>query len=81
MNKMKKIKNKNWITIIVSLTVLINEVLGQEKSGNSIDEKAAQVLFENQKFNVVIGIISIIFIGIVFYIIRLDSKISKLEKK
>jgi len=78
---MKKIKNKNWITIIVSLTVLINEVLGQEKSGNSIDEKAAQVLFENQKFNVVIGIISIIFIGIVFYIIRLDSKISKLEKK
>ena len=78
---MKKIKNKNWITIIASLTVLINEVLGQEKSGNSIDEKAAQVLFENQKFNVVIGIISIIFIGIVFYIIRLDSKISKLEKK
>lgn len=78
---MKKIKNKNWITIIVSLTVLINEVLGQEKSGNSFDEKAAQVLFENQKFNVVIGIISIIFIGIVFYIIRLDSKISKLEKK
>ena len=81
MNKMKKIKNKNWITIIVSLTVLINEVLGQEKSGNSIDEKAAQVLFENQKFNVVIGIISIIFIGIVIYIIRLDKKISKLEKK
>lgn len=78
---MKKIKNKNWITIIASLTVLINEVLGQEKSGNSFDEKAAQVLFENQKFNVVIGIISIIFIGIVFYIIRLDSKISKLEKK
>ena len=81
MNKMKKIKNKNWITIIVSLTVLINEVLGQEKSVNSFDEKAAQVLFENQKFNVVIGIISIIFIGIVFYIIRLDKKISKLEKK
>lgn len=81
MNKMKKIKNKNWITVIVSLIVLINEVLGQVNSGNSFDEKAAQVLFENQKFNVVIGIISIIFIGIVFYIIRLDKKISKLEKK
>ena len=32
------------------------------------------------KIYVVVAVIVIIFIGIIFYLIRLDSKISKLEK-
>lgn len=79
MNKMKN--KKNWIIAVASLFIFFREAFGQGNTENSIDERAAQVLFENQKFNVVIGIISVIFIGIVLYIIRLDRKISKLEKK
>lgn len=79
MNKMKN--KKNWLLAVASLFAFIHEAFGQANSDNSLDEKAAQVLFENQKFNVVIGIISVIFVGIVLYIIRLDRKISKLEKK
>ena len=32
------------------------------------------------KIYVVVGVIALIFIGIIFYIIKLDLKISKLEK-
>ena len=72
---------KSWIVALLTLFVFVGEAFSQSNNADRIDEKAAQILFENQKFNVVIGIISVIFIGIVLYIVRLDRKISKLEKK
>lgn len=72
---------KSWLAALITLFVFIGEAFSQSSKSETIDEKAAQILFENQKFNVVIGIISAIFIGVVLYIIRLDRKISKLEKK
>jgi len=35
----------------------------------------------NGKIYVVVGVISIIFLGIIIYLIRLDGKISRIEKK
>ena len=79
---MKKMKyKKSWIVALITLFLFVGEAFSQNNQNDGIDEKAAQILFENQKFNVVIGIISVIFIGVVLYIIRLDRKISKLEKK
>ncbi len=43
-------------------------------------DSAAKFLANNAKFNAVIAVLSIIFIGIVIYLITLDRKISKLEK-
>jgi hypothetical protein len=37
--------------------------------------------YRSGKYMVVVAIISIIFAGIIVYLIRLDMKISKLEKK
>lgn len=44
----------------------------------------AQVATEaasTQKFDVVVGVIAIIFVGIVAYLISIDRKLTKLEKK
>jgi CcmD family protein len=35
----------------------------------------------SQKFDVVVGVIAIIFLGIVAYLISMDRKLTKLEKK
>ncbi|MDC0615722.1 CcmD family protein [Schleiferiaceae bacterium] len=37
------------------------------------------VMYENEKMNVVIGVITIIFIGLGAYLFSLDRKIKKLE--
>ena len=44
----------------------------------------AQVATEavsTQKFDVVVGVIAVIFVGIVAYLISIDRKLNKLEKK
>lgn len=45
------------------------------------DIEMADRLREDGKIWVVVGVIALIFAGIVIYLVRLDSKISKLEKK
>ncbi|MEI7979912.1 MAG: CcmD family protein [Bacteroidota bacterium] len=40
----------------------------------------ANTMRSNGKIYVVVGVIGIIFLGIIFYLIRLDLKISRLEK-
>lgn len=45
--------------------------------GNTIE----QTFHESGKINVVVAVVAVIFIGIVFYMIRLEKKISKIEKE
>lgn len=45
------------------------------------DVAMADTMRSNGKIYVVVGVLMIIFIGLVFYMISLDRKISKLEKK
>jgi len=44
------------------------------------DAKAAELLAQHNLMNAVYGVLVIIFVGILFYLIRLDRKISRLEK-
>jgi len=48
---------------------------------NAQDVKMADVMKENGKIYVVIAVMLTILAGLVLYLIRLDRKISKLEKK
>ncbi len=47
---------------------------------NAQDVKMADVMKENGKIYVVIAVMLTILAGLVLYLIRLDKKISKLEK-
>jgi CcmD family protein len=38
-------------------------------------------LYANGKINIVVGVVVIIFSGIIFYLIRMERKIKRLEKK
>jgi len=66
-------KSYNWLLIL--LLTLLNNVMSAQ---NTID--MADTMRSNGKIYVVVGVISIIFIGIIVYLIRLDVKIGKIEK-
>ncbi|MCH1472374.1 MAG: CcmD family protein [Bacteroidia bacterium] len=59
----------SWIIMLFSLSALAENSM-------SMDE----FFYQNQKIYVVVAILLIIFLLIVGYLIRLDRKISKLEK-
>ena len=69
-------KNKLFIGLILSL-IFIKTGFGQGMP----QVEMADALRENGKIYVVVIIMSIIFVGIAAYLINLDRKISKLEKK
>jgi CcmD family protein len=41
----------------------------------------ASIMHENGKIYVVVGVLAIIFAGIVIYLISIDNKVSKLQKQ
>ena len=45
------------------------------------DVEMADALRSNGKIFVVVGVIAIVFTGIIIYLISIDRKVSKLEKK
>jgi CcmD family protein len=45
------------------------------------DVEMADVLHENGKIYVVVGVIAIIFIGLVVYLITIDRRLTKIEKE
>jgi len=45
------------------------------------DVEMADLLHENGKIYVVVGVIAIIFIGIVVYLITIDRRLTKMEKE
>jgi CcmD family protein len=67
---MKFFKTRIFFTIILFLAISLPTVLAQ---GNR------DYMRETGKINVVIGVIVLIFIGIVTYVLRLDRKLTKLE--
>lgn len=51
----------------------------------SIGAKAQEVemadaMFENGKIYVVVGVLAIIFVGLIVYLIAIDRRVSKIEK-
>ena len=66
-------KSYNWLLFIIFMLI---QRIGIAQG--TID--MADTMRSNGKIYVVVGVISIIFIGIIIYLIRLDSKISRIEK-
>jgi len=67
---MKFFKTRVFFTIILFLAISLPSVWAQ---GNR------DYMRETGKINVVIGVIVLIFLGIVVYVLRLDRKLTKLE--
>lgn len=67
---MKFFQSLKFFTLILFLAIHLPLVQAQ---GNR------DYMRETGKINVVVGIISLIFIGIVWYLTRLDRKLTKLE--
>ncbi len=67
---MKFFKTRIFFTIILFLAISLPSVWAQ---GNR------DYMRETGKINVVIGVIVLIFLGIVVYVLRLDRKLTKLE--
>ncbi|MGI8598402.1 MAG: CcmD family protein [Chitinophagaceae bacterium] len=66
---------KNWLFLIV--LIFINKLsLAQNENAEMAD-----IMRRDGKIYVVVAVILIIFIGIILYLVRLDRKISKLEKQ
>jgi CcmD family protein len=78
MNKLKTIA----LTITLGFqTLLIAGSSVSQNNENGVSESAKEMLRGNAKFNVVATVLVLIFIGIVVYLLRLDRKMSKLEKQ
>lgn len=67
---MKFLKTFRFFTLILFLTIHLPIVQAQ---GNR------DFMRETGKINVVVGVILLIFLGIVWYLVRLDRKLTKLE--
>ncbi|MFT4524399.1 MAG: putative permease [Granulosicoccus sp.] len=65
-------------TILTLILSLISTVSVWAK-GNDIE--MAEMMRSEGKIYIVIGVLMIIFIGFIFYLIRLDSRITKMEKE
>lgn len=64
---------------LLALALMITRLtLFAQETTNKVE--MADTLRQNGKIYVVVAVILIIFIGIILYLIRLDRKISKLEK-
>ncbi|MES2838362.1 MAG: CcmD family protein [Bacteroidota bacterium] len=53
----------------------------QQMTSSSTSVEMADGLYQSGKIYIVVIVIAIVFSGIVLYLIRLDKKISKLEKE
>ncbi len=67
---MKFFKMRKLLTIILFLAIYLPALLAQ---GNG------DFMRETGKINVVVGVILLIFLGIVAYLVRLERKLTKLE--
>lgn len=83
--KFKRQSMKKYVTIFFVLFSL--QALAQEKykitanDYNNNEVEMADIMRENGKIYVVVGVIIIIFVGITFYMYRLDKRLSQLEQE
>lgn len=78
MNKLKAIVLT--ITLGIQTMLMAGDTVAQN-SENGVSDAAKEMLRGNAKFNVVATVLVLIFIGIIAYLLRLDRKMTKLEKQ
>lgn len=71
--------NKAFSFCLTAMLLMIS-VLANAQQQNTESGPVNEFFRSNDKINVVVGILVIIFIGIITFLIRLEKKISKLEK-
>lgn len=64
---------------LLLLTILFSKLSNGQEIQNDVE--MADGLRSSGKIYVVVGVLVIIFIGIIIYLLRLDKKISDLEKR
>jgi uncharacterized membrane protein YidH (DUF202 family) len=64
----------------LTVVLLMISVLANAQQQNTESGPVNEFFRSNDKIYVVVGVLVIIFIGIVAFLIRLDKKISRLEK-
>ena len=64
---------------VFTILLLVNFLALSQTTSNTVD--MADTMRSNGKIYVVIAVILAIFAGIIIYLMRLDRKISKLEKE
>lgn len=69
-------RNKLTYLYIILFTFLSNIAVSQSTESN-----IEQTFHESGKINVVVAVLSVIFIGIIFFLIKTNLKISKIEKE
>ena len=68
---------KKYASILLMLLLQLS-VFAQDKMPRT---EMADTMRSNGKIYVVVAVILTIFLGIIIYLVRLDNKINKLEKK
>jgi K+-transporting ATPase A subunit len=68
---------KKWILILFS-NVIAFSVMAQQEAGESVE--MADALRASGKIYVVVLVVTVILLGLILYLIRLDKKVSRLEK-
>jgi hypothetical protein len=68
---------KKWIIILFSNLIAFS-VIAQQKAGETIE--MADALRASGKIYVVVMVVTVILMGLILYLIRLDKKVSRLEK-
>ena len=74
MNTMKKV-----FSLLLSLLVISGNSIGQTAVDSSVP--MADKLREDGKIWVVVAVVAVVFAGIVINMLRIDSKVSKIEKE
>lgn len=70
---------KSLLLIFLALTLSSVNLFAQQVVNSEVE--MADQMRADGKIWVVVGVIALIFAGIIVYLIRLDSKISKVEKE
>lgn len=68
---------KKWILILFSNLIAFS-VIAQQRAGETIE--MADALRASGKIYVVVMVVTVILMGLILYLIRLDKKVSRLEK-
>jgi hypothetical protein len=67
-----------YLSAFVAL-LLSSSTIYAQTDGNSVD--MADMMRSNGRIFVVVAVVVVILIGLILYLVRLDKKISKLEKE
>jgi CcmD family protein len=70
-------KNKSEMKKLISVVLMVFWVISPVFAQNTLEN----FFRTDEKFYVVVAVLAIIMLGILFYVIRLDRKISNLEKQ